>query len=398
MDPGMDSVNTSVLCVGDRFVPASLLAARVRRRAGAAGLRVAIRELDLPYPSARAIPVPRNAGPEGLRAFWEDVDGIASRLQADDEADPTIREYTGPADGLVPEVGGVEVLLVHAAPVSRAAVQAARSLRVVGSVRTGPVNVNVEALSARGIPLFNCPGRNATAVAEFVAGALLGHVRGIVESSRRLGEGEWSLAPWHMDSAGIELHGKTCGLVGFGQVGRAFAPIARGLGMSLVVSDPFVDSGEIRAAGAAPASLEDLLVQADVVVVMARLTSGNRHLIDRAALARMRPWAILVNTARSQLVDTHALADALRRGAIAGAVVDVHDQEPLPPTHPLLDAPNVLLTPHIAGATRDTVLRGAEMIADSVVGFLSDGSMEHCVNAAAVAGARSGAGHPGGRS
>jgi D-3-phosphoglycerate dehydrogenase len=382
---------TKVLCVGDRFVPAGLLAACVRDRAASVGVPLDVREIDLPYPSAPAIPVPVDAGDRRFRAFWEDFDSIAGRLAEDDEADPAIAEYTGPVDRLVAEVAGVEALLLHAAPLSRNVIAAAGALRVVGTVRTGPANVNVEALSARGVPLLNCPGRNAVAVAEFIIGALIAHVRGIGEWAERLRGGEWSLGPWYMDRAGMELRGKTCGLVGFGRVGGAFAPIAGGLGMELLVSDPFVDPEEIRSAGGEPVALEDLLARADVVVVVARLTADNRHLIDRSALARMKPSAILVNTARSQLVDTAALAEALRDGVIAGAVVDVYEQEPPPASLALLAAPNTLLTSHVAGATRDTVLRGADMIARSVVGYLLDGTLENCVNAEAVRATHGGA-------
>jgi D-3-phosphoglycerate dehydrogenase len=312
---------------------------------------------------------------------------IVARLEADDRADPTIREYTGPVDGLADVVQDAEVLLLHTAPVSRATVAAATALRAVGTVRTGPVNVNVAELSARGIPLFHCPGRNAVGVAEFIAGALIGFTRGIAGASRELRGGRWSLEPWSIDHAGIELRGKTCGLVGFGRVGHSFAPIAHGLGMTLLASDPYVEPSQIEAAGATPVRMAELLDRSDVVILVARLTEESRHVIDRAALARMRPTAILVNTARAQLVDTAALRDALRDGAIAGAVIDVFDQEPPATLDELLTLPRTLLTPHIAGATRDTVHRGADMLADAVTRYLADGTFTNCLNADAVAGA-----------
>jgi D-3-phosphoglycerate dehydrogenase len=371
------------LVVGDRFVPPAVLSERLLAAGERAELAFDIRHIDLPYPTSPAIPVPPLRGGTEVRGFWEEVDAIAARAD-DDAADPTIREYTGPVDALVPEVEGVEILLLHTAPISRAVVDAADGLRAVGTVRTGPVNVNIEALSDRGIPLFNCPGRNATAVAEFITGALIAHVRRIAETARQLTEGRWSLAPWWIENAGMELRGKTCGLVGFGQVGHAFAPIALGLGMELLATDPYVEPDHIRAGGAERVELEDLFRRSDVVILVARLTFENRHLVDRDALALMKPTAILVNAARSPLVDTEALAEALREGRIAGAVVDVFDQEPPPADSLLLSAPHTLLTPHIAGATSDTVHRGAEMIADSIVGYLRDGSLEHCVNAEAL--------------
>lgn len=371
------------LAVGDRFVPATVLGGRLAAHGERRGLAFDLRQVDLPYPTDSSIPLPTDPPPGRIRAFWEDIEGIAARLEAD-QADPALREYTGPVDGLVPLVGDAEVLLVHAAPVSRAAVQVASALRVVGTVRSGTVNLNLEALDDRGIPVFNTPGRNAQAVAEFVTGAIIAHVRGIVAAATELRDGRWSLTPWSQAHAGMELAGKTCGVVGFGQVAMAFAPIARGIGMRLLAADPYVDPAEIERAGARPVNLEVLLEQSDLVVLMARFDGSNRHLIDAAALAHMRPTALLVNTARPQLVDTDALRAALRERRIAGAVVDVFDQEPPARDDELLSLPGTLLTPHIAGASRDTVLRGADQLAATIVRHLVDGDLRGCVNAAAV--------------
>lgn len=379
-----------VAAAGDRFVPASLLCDRLIEHGRERGLRFDVRAFDLPYPSAPTIPLSVTDGSGSMRAFWEDAEAIAARVAADDAADTSIREYTGPIDGLVADVRDAEVLLLHTAPVSRATVAAGLDLRAVGTVRTGPVNVNVAELSARSIPLFHCPGRNAIAVAEFITGALIGHVRGIATASQELRDGRWGLEPWSIDHAGIELSGKTCGLVGFGRVGRAFAPIARGLGMTLLVSDPFVDPSEVAGGGGTAVPFDELLRRSDVVILVARLTEENRHLIDAAALARMKPTAILVNTARSQLVDTAPLREALRDGTIAGAVIDVFDQEPPAITDELLSLPRTLLTPHVAGATVDTVHRGADMLARSVVGFLADGTLVNCLNADAIVAAKAG--------
>jgi phosphoglycerate dehydrogenase-like enzyme len=373
-----------VLAVGDRFVPAAELGGRLAERGADHGLTIDLRAVDLPYPSQPSIPLPAEPPSGRIRAFWEDIDGITARLDAD-AADPGLREYTGPVDSLVPLVGDAEVLLVHAAQVSRAAVAAAGALRVVGTVRSGTVNINVEALTERGIPLFNTPGRNAQAVAEFVTGAIIAHLRGIVGAAAGLREGRWSLAPWTAGGAGMELAGKTCGVVGFGQVARAFAPIALGIGMRLLASDPYVDPTEIRRAGALPVALAELLDRSDLVVLMARFDGANRHLIDADALARMRPSAILVNTARPQLVDSDALRAALRERRIAGAVVDVFDQEPPAAGDELLSAPGALLTPHIAGASRDTVRRGADLLAAAIVRHLVDGDLRGCVNAVTTA-------------
>jgi phosphoglycerate dehydrogenase-like enzyme len=192
------------------------------------------------------------------------------------------------------------------------------------------------------------------------------------------------MAPWTVDGAGMELAGKTCGIVGFGQVARAFTPIARGIGMRLLASDPWVDPAEIEQAGVEPVGLFALLERADVVVLMARYDGANRHLIDAAALARMRPTAVLVNTARPQLVDTEALRAALRAQRIAGAIVDVFDQEPMAAGDKLLGLQGTLLTPHVAGASRDTVRRGADLLAAKIVHHLVDGDLRGAANLATI--------------
>jgi D-3-phosphoglycerate dehydrogenase len=372
-----------VLSVGDRFVPAALLGARLAAHGEPHGLAFDVQEVDLPYPSAAAIPLPDDRPSGQVRAFWEDIGGITARLDAD-AADPVLREYTGPVDQLVPLIGGAEVLLVHAAPVSRTAVKAAGALRVVGTVRGGTVNINLDALNERGIPVFNTPGRNAQAVAEFVTGAIIAHVRGIVSAATALRAGRWSMAPWTADGAGMELAGKTCGIVGFGQVARAFTPIARGIGMRLLATDPWVDPAEVEEAGVEPVGLDELLERADLVILMARYDGDNRHLIDATALTRMRPTAVLVNTARPQLVDTEALRAALRERRIAGAIVDVFDQEPPAGDDELLGLPGTLLTPHIAGASRDTVIRGADLLGAKVVQHLVEGDLHGAANLAAI--------------
>jgi D-3-phosphoglycerate dehydrogenase / 2-oxoglutarate reductase len=368
-----------VLSVGDRFVPAQLLGARLAAHGEPHGLAFDLQAIDLPYPSAAAFALPDEPPSGRIRAFWEDIDGISARLDADD-ADPVLREYTGPVDQLVPLVAQAHVLLVHAAPVSRAAVEAATALRVVGTVRGGTVNLNLAALGERGIPVFNTPGRNAQAVAEFVTGAIIAHLRDIVGAATAMRAGRWSMAPWTVDGAGMELAGKTCGIVGFGQVARAFTPIARGIGMQLLTHDPWVEPAEVERAGVTPVGLDELLERSDLVVLMARYDGNNRHLIDAAALARMRPTAVLVNTARPQLVDTGALRAALRERRIAGAIVDVFDQEPPAADGGLLGLPGTLLTPHIAGASRDTVERGADLLGARVARHLVDGDLVGAAN------------------
>jgi D-3-phosphoglycerate dehydrogenase len=272
---------------------------------------------------------------------------------------------------------------VHAAPVSRNMIAAAHSLRAVGCARGGPVNINVPALSARKIPVFNCPGRNSRAVAEFLAGAILAHTRGIIAGSRALAGKTWRLDLYSYELTGNELFGRTVGMIGFGAVGHAFAPIANGFGLKLLVHDPYVSDASLAEAEARRASgLEELLSASDIVIVAARLTEETRGMISSSQFGLLREGSLFVNTARSEIVDGHALREAVAGGQ--GVIVDVFAPEPPLSDDPLLTSPNVLLTPHIAGASREAAARGAQGVADVVAEYLSTGSLRNCVNATSL--------------
>ena len=368
------------LVVGDRFIRADLFAGALDAAAAQAGLPIVTERLQLEYPAVDAVPLPATAPDAPPRPLWEDPTVVAARAAADFAADPTIREYTGPVDLLAPYLPEVDVLILHLAPLSRAAVAAASRLRVVGCARGGAVNLNLESLSERGIPVFFCPGRNAQAVAEYIMGAVLALTRGIAAGSAAIAAGRWRLDLYSYDLAGAELAGRTCGLIGFGGVGRAFAPIARGFGMRLLVHDPYVAGDGDAEIGAESAALDDVLRNSDVVVLAARLTEETRGMIGARELALLRRDAIFVNPARAELVDGAALREALARRAFGGAVIDVFSPEPLLAGDPLLTMDNVLLTPHIAGATREAAARGAEVVCRRVVAHLADGTLEGSLN------------------
>lgn len=374
------------LVVGDRFIPGGLFAGALDAAARAAGVRLEIETLQLDYPAVDAVPLPA-AGGAPLRPLWEDPAVAAARAAADLAADPTIREYSGPVDLLVPHLAEVDALVVHLAPVSAAAVAAAGRLRVVGCARGGAVNLNLASLNARGVPVFHCPGRNAQAVAEYVMGAVLSLARGIAAGREAIGERLWRLDLYTYDLVGPEFAGRTCGLVGFGLVGQAFSPIARGFGMRLLVHDPYVDDAVLAAAGAERAPLDTLLSRSDVVVLAARLTEETRGMVGAREIDLLSPRAIFVNAARAELVDGAALREALARRAFAGAVVDVFHPEPPLADDPLLGMEHVLLTPHIAGATKGAAERGAEVVGRKVAAFLADGSTAGSLNARDLAAA-----------
>jgi D-3-phosphoglycerate dehydrogenase len=193
---------------------------------------------------------------------------------------------------------------------------------------------------------------------------MLAAARKIPAHEQELRAGRWARLPM------IQLHGKTLGIVGFGGIGRQVASLAQGIGMR-VLAWTFTPSRERAVqSGVEFVELEALLAQSDVISINIRASQKTRGLISREALAKVKPSCILVNTARASIVDTPALLDGLRAGKIAAAAFDVFDQEPLPPTDPLLSLPNVVLSPHNAGMTPEAVEKGNQMVVDNVIAFL----------------------------
>ncbi|MCP2518197.1 hydroxyacid dehydrogenase [Achromobacter mucicolens] len=242
---------------------------------------------------------------------------------------------------------------------------AAPRLVAVGRLGVGLDNIDLAGCEARGIKVIPATGANARAVAEYVIGTMLSLLRGAYASTADVAAGTW---PRTALSQGLEAHGRTLGVVGFGGIGRLAAQLARGLGMRIVGSDAALPPAHPawQEAGAEPLTLDELLSQADVVTLHVPLTPETRHLLDAARIARMRPGAILINTSRGGIVDEAALAAALRAGRLRGAALDVFEQEPLPAGGPLADAPNLILTPHIAGLTQEANTRVSDMVAAGV--------------------------------
>lgn len=298
----------------------------------------------------------------------------------------SLTEYMGTPDQVIASAGDCDVLVVQGAPVSEAVLAATPSLRLVGCARGGPVNVDVAAASARGIPVVTTPGKNADAVAELTIACMVMLARRLPEIVRyvdgggEFGHDNYEGARWF----GHDLAGHTLGLVGFGQVGRRVATRARAFAMNVVVLDPLVDGATIEAAGCRPVDLAALLATADVISLHARATSDNHGLIGYAEIAAMKPGAYLINTARDVLVNEGALIEGLRSGRLAGAAMDLVSPSPATGRHPLLAFPNVLITPHVGGATHETLHRAAEMLAAEVGRLLADQPLLNVANRAEI--------------
>jgi glyoxylate reductase len=265
-----------------------------------------------------------------------------------------------------PELDGLLALLTD--PVDAALLEAAPRLRAISNYAVGVDNIDLDAATGRGIPVGNTPGVLTDTTADLAVALMLGISRRLVEGDAYVRRGEWRT--WETGLLlGHDLHGATAGIVGFGRIGRAVARRLEGFGCEAL---------HTRRSGGVP--LGELLERSDFVSIHSPLTPETRGLIGDEALARMKPTAYLVNTARGPIVDSHALARALSEGRIAGAALDVTDPEPLPGDHPLLDAPNLLVLPHLGSATHATRERMAGMAVDNLLAGLAGERMPHCAN------------------
>lgn len=258
--------------------------------------------------------------------------------------------------------------------------RAGHDLRVVSNYAVGFDNVDVDACTRRGIAVGNTPGVLTDTTADLAWALLMAAARRVVEGDRYVRDGRW-LTWGPMLLLGPDVHGATLGIVGFGRIGQALARRARGFGMTIL----FHDVGDVpedvaRNLGAEAVPLDNLLERADFVSLHVNLTDDTRQLIDARALGRMKPTAILVNTSRGPVVDTEALTEALRRGTIAAAALDVTEPEPLPADHPLIGLDNCIVVPHIASASHATRDRMAEMAAANLLAGVRGERLPTCVN------------------
>jgi len=253
-------------------------------------------------------------------------------------------------------------------------IEAGQILRVIGRAGAGVDNIDVEAATRRGIAVLNAPGANAIAVAEMTLAFMIMLARKLLQAQQSLRDGQWQREAFR----GWELRGKTLGIIGLGRIGSEVAKRALAFGMTVVAHDP----EKQRQGTSLPVrwvSLSELLEQSDVISLHVPLSSSTRHLIDAGALSRCKDGVYLINCARGGVVDEEALYDALVRGKVGGAALDVYESEP-PSNSPLLQLPQVVATPHIGGATWEAYERVGTEIAQALCDFLQKGRTENLVN------------------
>lgn len=259
------------------------------------------------------------------------------------------REQYEPDAGVMEAIKDADMIIMQFCPVTKKVIDSCPQLKAIGVLRAGVENINVEYASEKGILVFNTPGRNANAVADFTVGMMIGECRNIAKAHMEMKKGNWVRD--YANAASVpDLCEKTAGIVGYGNIGRKVAQRLKGFDMKIVAYDPFVTQEK---SDVPLVSLEELMKCSDFVTIHSRMTKETYHMIDKDMLALMKPTAYLINTARSGLVDEDALFECLKEHRIAGAALDVFDLEPPGATYKMIPLDNVTVTPHLAGGTRD---------------------------------------------
>jgi len=280
-------------------------------------------------------------------------------------------------DELCAVVADYDALVVRSqVQVDAELIAAAPRLVVIGRAGVGVDNVDLEAATRAGVVVVNAPTGNTIAAAEHTLALLYGVARRTAAADASMRRGEWSRSQF----TGVELRGKTLGIIGLGKIGQAIAVRARAMEMTVLGVDPFISAEAAANHGAELVDLDELLGRSDVVTVHVPITRATRGLIGRKELMKLKPGAIVLNVARGGIVDEAALGEALRSGHVGGAGVDVFEQEP-PTGSPLLDAPNTLLTPHLGASTAEAQVLVAEEVAAQVIDVLDGRSARYAVNA-----------------
>jgi len=277
-------------------------------------------------------------------------------------------------DELTTAIADADGLLAGHDPVDGGILDAAPKLKIVARHGVGTDRIDLREATRRKVLVTWTPGANARAVAEYVFALALGLFRHTPAACASMQEGRWDPG----DFMGQTLCKKTLGIIGFGSIGRLVARMAQGFEMKVIAHDPFVNDAE--GTGVDLADLDQLLQNADVVTLHCALTDDTKNLIGEDAIAKMKPTAVLINTARAGVIDSQALCRAVREKKIAGAALDVFDTEPPPQGDPLCKAPNVLATPHIAAYAQEAVSEMDRMCADDLIAFFSGKKPKYALN------------------
>jgi D-3-phosphoglycerate dehydrogenase len=292
-------------------------------------------------------------------------------------------EKNGPGGEPIPsgfiEHKDVELLAGSFCPFSAKGMDVFENLHIIGVIRAGLENIDIKAASQRSIAIVNASGRNADAVSDFTIGMMLAEARNIARSHHSIMNGGWQV-DFASSAITPDLRGKTIGLFGFGVIGKLMAEKLNGFHINLIVYDPFIKQEVVAPYGGKLVDKTTLFKESDFVSVHARLTNENQHIIGKAEFEMMKPNAFFINTARAGLVDYEALVSVLGKHSIAGAGLDVFENEPLRPDDPLRSLDNVTLTTHRAGATLDAANNSPRLIFERMRQVIAGEPSEGFVN------------------
>lgn len=334
-----------VAVIGDHFMKAHFFVEALR--SALPGVDLGIRTLELDWPDT---PMAHGYSAEAANP---DLKGL--------------KEYLGDPAEMAAFIGDADVLVTHLSPLTAGMLDRCPALKLVAVARGGPVNIDMAAARQRGVKVVNAPGRNASAVAEFTIGMILAETRLITKGHVSLSQGQWRGELYRADLTGEELCNQTVGLIGYGHIGSRVTKLLRPFGCRILVCDPYVSLDDSdRAAGVEQVDLATLLRRSDIVSLHSRVTAETTGFIDAAAFAQMKRGAYFINTARGPMVNYPDLHAALQSGQLRGAALETFGVEPCEPADPLLRHPNVTLTPHIAGASLQTVKVAARMVAEEL--------------------------------
>ncbi|MBN1189265.1 MAG: hypothetical protein JXA46_05880 [Dehalococcoidales bacterium] len=268
-------------------------------------------------------------------------------------------------------VQDVQIVVMEADFIFEEVLEETEKLRLIGVCRGTVNNVDLDTATRRGVLVVNTPGRNSTAVAELTVGLALSLARRIPTAHQTVSSGCWEdpVGPY-ISLRGVELCGKTAGIIGFGSIGREVARRLRAFDMAVLAFDPYVDRAEMAEAGVQPVDLDTLLKESDLITLHCTAGESSRGLIGPERIGLIKPSALLINTAAWEAIEQKALLSALEDRRIAGAAFDIFDTHPLSRHSPLLEMDNVILTPHIGGATDNTIVRYSGMITADIMRFL----------------------------
>ena len=352
----------TVLIVGDEYMDPQVIERVIRETLDQELLqRLSFQSIKLPYPVDYFELNPSTKVPSGMS--WSDP--------SDHRYVKGISEYYGPPDSLKGKIKNADILIVHGAPLPGYVLKEAKKLKLICSLRGGPKNIDIRTAKSLGMRIVNTPGKNARAVAEYTLGALLSLTRNIVRGNKCFDRKIWCCGLFKWSNCGIELKDKVIGLIGFGHIAKSFVELLKGFSLRrILVYDPFQPQDILLTYQVVPASLEEIYEQSDIISLHARLNESSKNILNSHAFELMQRKPIIINTARGGLMDYMALKRALLQGKVSGAVLDVFGNDPFKEYEDLCSLPNVICTPHIAGGSRETVIRAAKMVAEEIRRFI----------------------------